>query len=315
MKDVFKKAFPYLALLLLLACLGIALPLSVGEGSDFGNFAGGSDYGGSSGGGWSGGDSSWGGGDGGFINLGGAGGPIDSSDSVGVIAVLVFLFFVVKFFGDRGLFDRNRRAGRTDAPEVIVLSRPLLPMSGYLKLDPDFSAAGVQEHMANLYVQMQDCWHNKNIEPVRPWLTDAFYNQMEGLLAPMRSKRETDYIERIAVLEASLKGYYQAGGMDFLVAAIRTRITVYTLDDRTGRVVSGSKDREKFMEYEWELTRRSGERTDRARGGVKAVYCPHCGAPLDINASARCSYCGGTVIASSKNWAVCRIRGISQRTV
>lgn len=310
MKDVFKKALPYLALLLLLACLGSALPLSVGESSDFGNFAGNSDYGGSWGGGWSDGGS-WGGGwsGGGFINLGWVGGSID------VFTMLLFLYFVVRFFGDRGFFVGKRQRERMDMPEVVVLSRVLLPMSDYLKLDPDFSATGVQEHMANLYVQMQDCWHNKNIEPVRPWLTDAFYNQMEGLLAPMRSKRETDYIERIAVLEASLKGYYQAGGMDFLVAAIRTRITVYTLDDRTGRVVSGSRNREKFMEYEWELTRRSGERTDRAKGGVKAVYCPHCGAPLDINASARCSYCGGTVIASSKNWAVCRIRGISQRTV
>ena len=310
MKDVFKKALPYLALLLLLACLGSALPLSVGESSDFGNFAGNSDYGGSWGGGWSDGGS-WGDGwsGGGFINLGWVGGSID------VFTMLLFLYFVVRFFGDRGFFVGKRQRERMDVPEVVVLSRVLLPMSDYLKLDPDFSATGVQEHMANLYVQMQDCWHNKNIEPVRPWLTDAFYNQMEGLLAPMRSKRETDYIERIAVLEASLKGYYQAGGMDFLVAAIRTRITVYTLDDRTGRVVSGSRNREKFMEYEWELTRRSGERTDRAKGGVKAVYCPHCGAPLDINASARCSYCGGTVIASSKNWAVCRIRGISQRTV
>lgn len=310
MKDVFKKALPYLALLLLLACLGSALPLSVGESSDFGNFAGNSDYGGSWGGGWSDGGS-WGGGwsGGGFINLGWVGGSID------VFTMLLFLYFVVRFFGDRGFFVGKRQRERMDVPEVVVLSRVLLPMSDYLKLDPDFSATGVQEHMANLYVQMQNCWHNKNIEPVRPWLTDAFYNQMEGLLAPMRSKRETDYIERIAVLEASLKGYYQAGGMDFLVAAIRTRITVYTLDDRTGRVVSGSRNREKFMEYEWELTRRSGERTDRAKGGVKAVYCPHCGAPLDINASACCSYCGGTVIASSKNWAVCRIRGISQRTV
>ena len=310
MKDVFKKALPYLALLLLLACLGSALPLSVGESSDFGNFAGNSDYGGSWGGGWSDGGS-WGGGwsGGGFINLGWVGGSID------VFTMLLFLYFVVRFFGDRGFFVGKRQRERMDVPEVVVLSRVLLPMSDYLKLDPDFSATGVQEHMANLYVQMQNCWHNKNIEPVRPWLTDAFYTQMEGLLAPMRSKRETDYIERIAVLEASLKGYYQAGGMDFLVAAIRTRITVYTLDDRTGRVVSGSRNREKFMEYEWELTRRSGERTDRAKGGVKAVYCPHCGAPLDINASARCSYCGGTVIASSKNWAVCRIRGISQRTV
>ena len=310
MKDVFKKALPYLALLLLLACLGSALPLSVGESSDFGNFAGNSDYGGSWGGGWSDGGS-WGGGwsGGGFINLGWVGGSID------VFTMLLFLYFVVRFFGDRGFFVGKRQRERMDMPEVVVLSRPLLPMSDYLRLDPDFSAAGVQEHMANLYVQMQDCWHNKNIEPVRPWLTDAFYNQMEGLLAPMRKKRETDYIERIAVLETNLKGYYQTGGMDFLVAAIRTRITVYTLDDRTGRVVSGSKDREKFMEYEWELTRRSGEKTDRAKGGVKAVYCPHCGAPLDVNASARCTYCGGTVTASSKNWAVCRIKGVSQRTV
>ena len=209
MKDVFKKALPYLALLLLLACLGSALPLSVGESSDFGNFAGNSDYGGSWGGGWSDGGS-WGGGwsGGGFINLGWVGGSID------VFTMLLFLYFVVRFFGDRGFFVGKRQRERMDVPEVVVLSRVLLPMSDYLKLDPDFSATGVQEHMANLYVQMQNCWHNKNIEPVRPWLTDAFYNQMEGLLAPMRSKRETDYIERIAVLEASLKGYYQAGGMD-----------------------------------------------------------------------------------------------------
>ena len=33
MKDVFKKALPYLALSLLLACLAIVLPLNVGEGA------------------------------------------------------------------------------------------------------------------------------------------------------------------------------------------------------------------------------------------------------------------------------------------
>ena len=313
MKDIFGRASKYLAAVLLAVCLAAFLPAVGGESSDFGNFAGDSDYGGGGGGGgggWSGGNDwsdSYHAGSSDYHFFDDEDDDVSTAIGVGVIV----LIFVINFFLDR----RSGGSGRGRQPQgAAPTTRALSPVSAYLKLDPNFDEAALREHMANLYVQMQDGWHKKDIEAVRPWLTDAFYNQMERLLAENRAKHETDYIERISVLETSLKGFYQAHGMDYLVAKVRTRITAYTLDDKTGKLVSGDRKREKFMEYEWELSRRRGAQTDKADGGVKAACCPHCGAPLSINASAQCPYCGSVVLASGKHWAVCSIKGISQRT-
>ena len=68
------------------------------------------------------------------------------------------------------------------------------------------------------------------------------------------------------------------------------------------------------MEYEIELTRKSGEITKPEDDGVKADRCPHCGAPIKLNASAKCEYCGSVITAVNTDWAISAMRGISQRT-
>jgi len=42
--------------------------------------------------------------------------------------------------------------------------------------------------------------------------------------------------------------------------------------------------------------------------------CPKCGAPLDINQTARCPYCGSVVTINNEDWALNNIKGISQIT-
>lgn len=60
----------------------------------------------------------------------------------------------------------------------------LRPMSEYTELDPSFDAEAFQEKMSNLYVQMQNCWQDKNIESLRPYFTDALYAQMDRSWMP-----------------------------------------------------------------------------------------------------------------------------------
>ena len=187
-------------------------------------------------------------------------------------------------------------------------------MSDYASLDPRFDADKLKTHLSNLYVRMQDAWHEKNIEELRPYMTDAFYGQMDRQLDSLRKARRTDYTERIAVLGVELLGYRQANGMDYITARLNTRIVSYILDDGTGKVVSGDRDREKFMEYEWDIVRKSGTKTEKG-ADLQTVNCPHCGAPLTIGATGRCAYCGSVVSALNTNWAVSAMRGISQRTV
>ena len=43
--------------------------------------------------------------------------------------------------------------------------------------------------------------------------------------------------------------------------------------------------------------------------------CPYCGAPLDINRSAKCEYCDNIVSTNDYDWCLASIKGLSQRTV
>lgn len=289
-----KKSIFIAVLLLVLAILLPAIALA-----DFGDYTSDSDYGGSWDSGW---DSSWdsGSSDGGTIFLGGGSG--------GIIIAIVILLLVLWFLSKRGKKDGSGRPGgaRTAASKLRL-------MAEYNAIDPNFNPQALQTKLSNLYVQMQNTWQNKDITPVRPYFTDALYAQMERQLEALKKSGQTNYIARIAVLSTTLNGWYQEGGNDCIVASLRTRITDYTLEDATGKLVRGSKDKELFMEYEWTLMRPSGK-DSAARKDKESVLCPHCGAPLAINESAKCSYCGSTVTVKDHDWAISAIKGISQRT-
>ena len=85
------------------------------------------------------------------------------------------------------------------------------------------------------------------------------------------------------------------------------------IDDATGDVVNGSKDKTKLMRYEWSLVRPCGTKT----GGemTHTEVCPNCGAPVDINKAGKCEYCGSIIETKASDWAISAIKGLAQKTV
>ena len=236
----------------------------------------------------------------------------ESFDECMGVGFILLVFAVFWFFIKRQYKEKRRD------PIIINTNEPvkiLKPMSEYLDLDPEFDEEKIKTLMSNLYVQMQDTWHAKNISPLRPYMTDSFFNQMNRQLEQFRKQNQTDYTERIAVLNVGLKGWRQSAGMDYITVSLSSRIVSYVLDDLTGKLISGDKNREKFMEYEIELSRKSGIITQAETSGAKSATCPHCGAPIKLNASAKCEYCGSVITNVNTDWAICGMKGISQRTV
>ena len=179
--------------------------------------------------------------------------------------------------------------------------------------DPNFSVQAFLEKVANDYVQMQRCWQDKNWEPMRPLMTDALYSQFDRQLDELRRSGQTNYVERIAVLGSRIVEYRQDQVNDILTVELRTRIVDYTLEDATGALVSGSRTAEKFMTYEWTLIR-SKDMVTPAADEVREIHCPNCGAPVAINKSAQCEYCGQVLEISTYDWVLSAVRGISQQT-
>ena len=304
-----KKALFFIFIIILVASIMLINVLA-----DAGSFSGGSDYGGGSD--WGGG-SNWGGSD----SYGGGGfffsNDSDTGEGIGssFLTVLVIVAIVVIIAAKRSRVG----VGRNNASSVGSLTLALWPIQSLREADEHFSEAAITEKISNLYVRMQDAWQNKNFEVMRPYMTDTLYNQFLRQLDELIDSKQTNYIDRIAVLDVSLSGWSNDDINDSLVAILNTRIVDYTLDDNSGKLVSGSKTSEKFMSYEWSLIRTAGMKTPPPSSGVgdgiSSVHCPSCGAPLDINHSAKCEYCGSLISAKDYDWVISNIKGISQRSV
>ena len=274
-----------------LLCILLALTLILPAGADFGDFSG---------------DTDWGSSDYYYdSDYSSSGGGEFGPASIVIVVILVVAFVVFN--------GKSKKGKRGSVSWNTAANRKLQPIADYMKLDEKFDANALTAKLSNLYVQMQDGWQKKDISSIRPYCTDAFFTQMDNQLQRKKQQGQTNYIERIAVLSVDFRGWCQEGGNDVLVARLNTRIVDYTLDDKTGALVSGSRDKEKFMTYEWDLVRPTGMKTEKD-APMQTVNCPNCGAPVEINASAKCPYCGSVITLEKHGFALNAIRGIAQET-
>lgn len=297
-------------ILVFVLCI-VLMALPAFAGADFGDFSGDSDYGGSwdSGSDWS--SSSWDSdySSGSYYDDDSDVSGIDIGISLAVMAAIVVLSLIIDVSEKR---KKKKQQNKPQGAQRTPDSR-LQPLGDLAVTDPSFDANAMQEKISNLYVQMQNCWTDKNIESLRPYFTDAFFTQMERQLNGLKSRGLTNHVDRIAVLGVNLRGFYKQGGDEHLIVELRTRIVDYTVQDSDKKLVSGDRNREKFMTYEWDMCRAEGSVTTR-EGAMQSVSCPGCGAPLSINTTAKCPYCGRVVTLDEHDWALCAIKGISQTT-
>lgn len=305
------KRFLALAMALMLV---LAIMVSPVPGiADAGSFSGGSDYGGSDYGGsdWSSSGSDWSSSDwssSDYSSSSGGGGEWGLGTTITVAAIVIIIVIVS---------GKNKKggSGSSGGSRIAGAQRTVLPMTieDLKKQDPAFSEEKMKEKIGNLYVRMQECWRNKTWEEMRTGMDDAIFNQFNAQLNSLIKAGKTNYVDDIAVLGVDLTGFGQDDKHDIVTALVRVRIKDYTVDDATGAVVSGSKTAEKFMTYEWTMIRTKGaksfERTEDA-----AKNCPNCGAPLDLNATAKCQYCGAVIQSADFDWVIKTIKGISQQT-
>ncbi len=308
-----RRGKTFILLCVLLSCLILFAASGL---ADAGNFSGDSDWGGSDWGGSDWGSSDWGSSsdwsgssdyDGSWVSTGAAGASLGCLGDLflPIVIVLIILFVI----------GRSKKRGRTKGEPVYRPSQEPagLPLSKLKEKDPAFNEPALLERIGNLYVQMQDAWQSKNWEPMRAFMTDALFNQMARQLDELKRQGLTNYVDRIAVLDSFISRYYQEDDNDVLVIRLSTRICDYTVRDDTGELVRGNKTRELFMTYDWKLIRQKDRKT-LEQADMSTVNCPNCGAPLSVNQSGQCAYCGSVITLSDHDWALSAIKGISQRS-
>jgi len=169
--------------------------------------------------------------------------------------------------------------------------------------DPAFDPSALYARTGLVFQELQVGWTARDLARIRPYVTDnlfQYFGYWIDVYAQARARNVTENarIVKIELANVLCDAYYDSVTLRLFATGLD-----YVLADDDGKLLRGSKSRERpYSEY-WTLIRGAGSRgrprTDPA--------CPNCGAPLKVGMAGNCEYCHAKVVAGDFDWVLSRI--------
>lgn len=126
------------------------------------------------------------------------------------------------------------------------------------QLDPFFTEDKFRDQVMDNFFKIQGAWADRDLSSVKHLLSEEMYRLLQEDAVKMRTDGLVNKLENIAVREVNITEAWQESGQDFITVRVYANLLDYTVDEKSGDVVSGSKTEPvKFEEY-WTFTRPVG---------------------------------------------------------
>ena len=185
-----------------------------------------------------------------------------------------------------------------------------------LEKDPNFTPNDFITYVKRVYVDIQDAWSKRDLEPVRPVLHPNLYQQTQTQIQKKIEDGIINYLERIAVNTAYLSGYRRDDDYEYMIVYLSAQMIDYQVKEATGQVLYGDKTTRWSLQYKMTFMRAADMVTPEASEEDNAnMKCPNCGAPIEGTAFGKCEYCGSVVSSGKYGWVLSDFGVIRQDTV
>lgn len=161
--------------------------------------------------------------------------------------------------------------------------------------DPGFSILHIEDRVSVMFWRMRASEFYENISDAAPVLTPAFKTEVEQNLARQRRYWKDAAVGQVELLQAQS----QPGQDDLLQVKVRAS---GVLMDRSSSRPQVLKDQSIYTQV-YTLLRQRDVQTNLA-GTFTSAGCAQCGAPLSVDQSGACSYCGTIVTDGRTDWVL-----------
>lgn len=216
-----------------------------------------------------------------FRSLGFAGGG--AGGGAGGIGMMDILLIGALLYGIYWFIKRRRNAAPAETPAgtyyrelpAADAGRTAPPMPAYesgelendvatglrhiRQMDPHFDEKRFTDACLDQFFLIQGGWANRDMSGVRGILTEGMFATLREDAEKLKTKKQINRLENIAVRSVEIVELWQEGGEDFITVKIYANLLDYTIDEQNGLVVDGSRTEPvKFNEY-WTFTRPVGD--------------------------------------------------------
>jgi predicted lipid-binding transport protein (Tim44 family) len=125
-------------------------------------------------------------------------------------------------------------------------------------MDPLFGEDKFKDQTMDFFFKIQGAWTDRDMSTVKHLLTGEMFGLLQEDADKMRKEGQVNKLENIAVREVNITEAWQESGQDYITVRVYANLLDYTVDEKTGEIISGSKTEPvKFEEY-WTFTRPIG---------------------------------------------------------
>lgn len=208
--------------------------------------------------------------------------------------VLVFLVFKKALEGkvSRPLPVVSATSDTSPTEEELIQS--------LLEVDEQFSVEGFKAYAKEVVVTVQEGIESQNPEMIRPIETDSLYFRHVQQIEDLKGKQWTLHSDEQSFQSIEFTHYKSEAEHDYLIVRIRFSSLEYTLDANR-QVIRGSQQHPRVQTVSLTFKRHQSLKTT-TDVEVALQQCPSCGAPMMMNASGRCEFCGHLVSSGKHDW-------------
>lgn len=132
--------------------------------------------------------------------------------------------------------------------------------------DRDFDSTHFKEVASDVFFQVQAGWMRRDLDSYRHLLGDQLAREYEQHFAEMREKGQINKLESIAVRSVEIVQAGSDGREDFVTLLFTANLLDYTVDDKTGTLISGSMTAPVKFAEEWTWARSVGTQNWKLEG-------------------------------------------------
>ncbi len=213
---------------------------------------------------------------------------------IGVIIFLIYLYYKNNKESStlNNLSSLNKKIYDEESVTPLISNIPGLDQGEfYKKIDTAF-------------YKIQDAWENKNLKPVRQFISDGVYQRFKAQFLMMNALEQTNNLSDVKLHERLIVSVENDGNFHILHVRLTASNTDYFESKKFKQLNSGGQ--ETYTEY-WTFVKKVNSQSQ------KDIYnsnnCPNCGSSIEnkLGEVSKCDSCGTQINNGDYDWVLSEI--------
>jgi endogenous inhibitor of DNA gyrase (YacG/DUF329 family) len=190
----------------------------------------------------------------------------------------------------------------TDLPSIVQPGFADVRLA-FEKNNPTFSWGEFQARAKLIFDELQAAWSTLKWERARPHETDNLFQMHQYWIDAYKRQHLRNLLDQCRITAMQPVKIKEDSFYNSITLRIGAQGYDYTVDE-SGKVVSGSKSKLRYWSEYWTFIR---SRNAKPMPATTNLNCPNCGAPLKVNNSGVCEFCGGKITSGEFDWVLSKI--------